>query len=224
MTRHHAPVSKNFDEGVIKFDLAFNRAPSQEPEAVAELNAWRQILYRLGLTGCDPSRYQGLAYGNISKRSGANSFIVSGTQTGAKSCLSPDDYCLVLDFDLEKNRVRAEGPVAPSSEALTHGAVYSANPFINCVLHIHSPIIWRNTAQLGISQTDASIAYGTPEMGLAVGHAASNRNHGIISMGGHEDGLIAFADTIGHAVLELVAFLAKAEELELLATKLYRKL
>jgi len=245
---HHAPNSTSFDEGVIKFDLAFNYAPSLGAEVIAELNAWRQILYRLGLTGCDPSRYQGLAYGNVSRRSvpidggGSkatfdcphpsplpegegvlrrftsavpyNSFIISGTQTGGKPCLSPDDYCLVLDFDLGKNRVRAGGPIEPSSEALTHGAVYSANPRINCVLHIHSPILWRNTAQLGIPQTDPSIAYGTPEMGLAVGRSATERNQGIISMGGHEDGLIAFAETVAQAGLLLVQCLADAEKLD----------
>jgi len=213
MTKAIISNSTNFDEGVIKFALAFNHAPSLAAEAVAELNVWRQILYRLGLTGCDPSRYQGLAYGNVSQRSGANSFIISGTQTGGKPCLSPADYCQILDFDLGKNRVRAEGPIEPSSEALTHGAVYSANPRINCVLHIHSPILWRNTVKLGIPQTDPSIAYGTPEMGQAVGRGAVDLNQGIISMGGHEDGLIAFAETIAQAALLLVQCLAEAEKL-----------
>ena len=98
----------NSAEGVIKFGLAFNHGPPQELETIAELNAWRQIIYRLGLTGCDPARYQGLAYGNVSRRTGTNSFIISGTQTGMKPYLSPSDYCLVLDFDLGKNRVWAQ--------------------------------------------------------------------------------------------------------------------
>jgi ribulose-5-phosphate 4-epimerase/fuculose-1-phosphate aldolase len=204
------------DEGIIKFELKFNHAPPQELKSVAELNAWRQILHRLGLTGLDSSRYQGLAYGNVSRREGPNRFIVSGTQTGAKNCLTPDDYCLVLDFDLAKNHVHAEGPIKPSSEALTHGAIYAANSHIECVLHAHSPVIWRYATQLGIYQTDASIASGTPEMGQAVGQAVRNLNSGIISMGGHEDGLIAFADTIWQAAVALVKCLAKAEELEFL--------
>ncbi len=215
MTRNHAPISTSIDEGVIKFDLAFNHAPPQELEAITELNAWRHILYRLGLTGCDPARYQGLAYGNVSMRTGPSSFIISGTQTGAKPHLSLGDYCLVLGFDLAKNQVWAQGPIEPSSEALTHGAVYSVNPDTNCVLHVHSPLLWRSATQLGIAQTDASIAYGTPEMGLAVGLAAEGRSQGIISMGGHEDGLIAFADTICIAAIELVKCLAEAEKLSL---------
>ena len=216
----HTPADppKSYDEeGVIKFDLKFNHAPPQALESIVELNAWRQILHSLGLTGRDSNRYQGLAYGNVSRRTGTKSFIVSGTQTGLKSRLSPVDYCLVLDFDLGKNRVQAAGPIKPSSEALTHGAIYASNPHIECALHAHSPIIWRNALKLGIYQTDPSIAYGTPEMGQAVGLAARDFNVGVIAMGGHEDGVMSFADTVGRAAIELLKCLAKAEELELLA-------
>ena len=204
-------------EGVVKFALSFSHAAAPTLESIAELNAWRQILYRLGLIGREPLRYHGLAYGNVSTRTAGHQFIISGTQTGAKVYLSPVDYCLVLDFDLGENRLCAEGPVEPSSEALSHGAIYAANPQVNCVLHVHSPELWRNAAALGICQTDAAIAYGTPAMGVAVGLAASHRAAGIIAMGGHEDGIIAYAETVRLAALELVGWLAKAEEFELWA-------
>ncbi|MFM8333814.1 MAG: class II aldolase/adducin family protein, partial [Candidatus Methylumidiphilus sp.] len=99
-----------------------------------ELNAWRQILFRLGLTGLDPRRYGGLAFGNVSLRTQGSRFAVSGTQTGGKPRLGPQDYCLVTGFDLAHNRIHAEGPVKPSSEALSHGAVYAANRSVGCVL------------------------------------------------------------------------------------------
>ncbi len=201
------------EEGVIKFNLFFSHASPIGLESIAELNAWRQILHRLGLTGRDPFRYQGLAYGNVSQRTSANAFIVSGTQTGAKEHLSTQDYCIVTDFNLEKNCVYAKGPIEPSSEALTHGSIYAANRQITCVLHAHSPSIWRNASRLGISQTSPSIAYGTPEMGKAVEQAAKNLEYGIIAMGGHEDGILAFAGTLCRAGTELVRYLAKAEQL-----------
>ncbi len=201
-------------EGVAKFKLEFLPAPPQPQASIAELNAWRQILFRLGLTGRDPTRYQGLAYGNLSRRAGTGSYIVSGTQTGAKPCLSPDDYCLVVDFDLENNRIRAEGPVEPSSEALTHGAIYAGNPQAECVIHIHSPEIWRNTRQLGITFTAPSIAYGTQAMGRAVQEASGDASAGVIAMGGHEDGVIAYAPSVEQAAVELLRCLAKALELE----------
>jgi len=219
-----ASASPEADEGVIKFALEFNRAGPQGWEAIAELNAWRQLLFRLGLTGRDPARYGGLAYGNVSRRAGGRRFIVSGTRTGAKPCLAPADYCLVLDFDLAKNFLRAEGPVEPSSEALTHGAVYDAVPQAGCVIHAHSPEIWRNARPLGIRLTAADIAYGTPAMGVAVGEAAAGCAAGVVAMGGHEDGVLAFAGQPGQAAGCLLQCLAKALELELRAQVLDGKL
>jgi len=201
-------------EGVIKFNLEFQRAPAQALGDIAELNAWRQILFRLGLTGRDPSRYGGLAYGNVSQRANSDRFIVSGTQTGGKPCLTADDYCLVLDFDLEENSICAMGPIEPSSEALTHGAVYSAVPQAGCVLHVHSSEIWRHAQLLNIPLTDKAIAYGTSEMGRAVGQAAKDSTRGIVAMGGHEDGVLAFAEHPCGATTRLLQCLAKALEFE----------
>ncbi len=209
---------KKKEEGIIKFDLEFRCIPIGTAANIAELNAWRQILFRLGLTGLDPARYQGLAYGNLSRRLGAHSYIVSGTQTGAKSALSPDDYCLVLDFDLENNFIRAEGLIKPSSEALTHGAIYAGNPQAQCVIHAHSPEIWRNADLLGIFTTDPTIAYGSVAMGEAVRKAVAEKDAGMIAMGGHEDGIIAYGTKIEQTAKELLQYLAKALELEQHAT------
>jgi hypothetical protein len=202
------------EEGVIKFGLAFRRAGPLDWAGVAALDAWRQVLFRLGLTGLDPARYGGLAYGNVSLRAGARRFIVSGTQTGGKPALGPGDYCLVLDFDLAENRLCAEGPVEPSSEALTHGAVYEAVPRVGCVLHVHSPEVWRNAGRLGLRQTGAAIAYGTPEMGWAVAEAVAGRGAGVVAMGGHEDGVLAFAGCPAQAAARLLRCLARALELD----------
>ena len=74
-------------EGFIKFELEFSPAPPRPADELCKLNAWRGILYRLGLIGRDPARYGGAGYGNVSHRlamSGAEPcFIVSGSQTGA---------------------------------------------------------------------------------------------------------------------------------------------
>ncbi len=201
-------------EGVIQFKLEFRRAQAPLHASLAELNAWRQILFRLGLTGKDPTRYQGLAYGNLSLRVGHLPYLVSGTQTGAKPSLSAADYCLVTDFDLENNQLRAEGPVEPSSEALTHGAIYAANRQAQCVIHIHSPEIWRCARRLGIRITDPALAYGTPALAKAVQRVVRDISAGVIAMGGHEDGIIAFAADAEHAAMELLRHLAKALELE----------
>jgi hypothetical protein len=201
-------------EGVIKFLLEFSPASPQSGHNIVELNAWRQILFRLGLTGRDPLRYDGLAFGNVSQRAGSRSFIVSGTQTGGKPRLDVTDYCLVQDFDLDQNRIQATGPIAPSSEALTHGAVYETGPEIGCVMHVHSPEIWCHARSLGIYLTDEAIQYGTPAMGLAVKDAVLQCKSGVIAMGGHQDGVLAFAAQPSQAATQLLHYLAKAVEFD----------
>ena len=118
------------------------------------------------------------------------------------------------DFNLKNNWIRAEGPIEPSSEALTHGAIYEGNPQAECVIHIHSADIWRNARQLGITFTDPSIAYGTQAMGGAAQEAAGHASAGVLAMGGHEDGVIAFAANVEQASVELLRCLAKALEFE----------
>jgi len=38
----------------------------------------------------------------------------------------------------------------PSSEALTHAAVYAASQTVKSVVHVHSPIIWRHYQALAL--------------------------------------------------------------------------
>ncbi|HYE35729.1 class II aldolase/adducin family protein [Methylocaldum sp.] len=197
-------------EGVVKYRLNYAPAPPVDPEVVTELNAWRTILYRLGLTGLDPQRYGGLAYGNVSIRHGATVFLISGTQTGGWAKLSNAHYSLVTGFDLEQNLIIAQGPIPPSSEALTHAAVYQTASGIGCVLHVHSPEIWEQAESLAIPFTDRQVGYGTPEMAREVGHLVRTSNSSVIAMGGHEDGIIAFGDTIEEAAAGLIRSLARA--------------
>ncbi|BBA34547.1 putative integral membrane protein [Methylocaldum marinum] len=197
-------------EGVIKYRLNFTAAPAVDHVVIAELNAWRTILYRLRLTGLDPRRYGGLAYGNASIRQGPAAFLISGTQTGGHPRISAEHYSLVTGFDLEQNLIIAQGPIAPSSEALTHAAVYRSENGIECVLHVHSPEIWEKAETLGIPVTDPKVGYGTPEMALEVGHLVLDSKNPVIAMGGHEDGIIAFGGTVEEAAASLIRNLAKA--------------
>ncbi len=207
-------------EGVIKFALQFTPAPPLPEAEVAELNAWRRILFLLGLTGHDPQRYEGLSFGNVSLRlppfaapSLERPFVVSGTQTGGLPELDPDHYAVVRSCDPQRNRVVAEGPVRPSSEALTHGALYALDPELRCVLHVHSPLLWRQTVHLGLPMTDPAAAYGTPAMAAEVGRLYAEpqvRAGGILAMGGHEDGLVAFGSSVEAAGTMLVRWLARA--------------
>lgn len=201
-------------EGVVKYRLDFTPAPAPDWSLIADLDAWRSVLFRLGLTGHNPDRYGGLAYGNVSRRLAGRQFLVSGTQTGGLPRLSAIHYCKVTDFDAEANVLAAEGPIRPSSEALTHAAVYQASESVNAVLHIHSPELWRQAGPLAIPVTDPRIAYGTPEMAVAVQALLADPTLRLVAMGGHRDGLIALGETVEAAALPLIRMLAAALRIE----------
>ena len=201
-------------EGVIQFQLDFQAAPALDWSLCAELDAWRGLLFHLGLTGQDPERYGGLAYGNVSRRLDAQRFLISGTQTGGLASLGPEHYGVVDACDSERNRITAHGPIRPSSEALTHGAVYQTAAGYQCVLHVHSPLIWNQAAALGLAMTPPKVTYGTPAMAAAVAALMHDGQPRVIAMGGHRDGLIAAGATCETAALPLLRALALALQRE----------
>ena len=207
-------------EGVIKFDLRFTATAPVPPAWIEALNAWRTILHRLRLIGEDRARYGGVGFGNVSCRvpSGERGlFVVSGTQTGRYPVLDAEHYSIVTRADVAANRLEAEGPVAPSSESLTHAMLYALDPRIVCVLHVHSPEIWRAAGRLGLPTTPADVAYGTPAMAEAVGrlHYERRLRGGLLVMLGHDDGVIAFGDSAEAAGRALISTLEHAPALPL---------
>jgi ribulose-5-phosphate 4-epimerase/fuculose-1-phosphate aldolase len=206
-------------EGVIKFELYYRVAEPVALTDLTELNAWRSRLWQLRLIGQDPRRYDGYGFGNVSMRHGActaergkRAFLISGTQTGALPELDACHYSLVESYDTAANRVVARGPVKPSSESLTHGILYDLDTRIQAVLHVHSPDIWQATGSLGMPVTDASVTYGTPAMATEVERLFRETDvlhQRIFSMGGHEDGIVAFGQTVEEAGATLLAALAQ---------------
>ena len=203
------------DEGVIKYHLQFQSGPAPDARLIRELNAWRNILYSLRMLGRDKHRYGGYDYGNVSRRcqQGSNQFIISGTQTAHIAQASAQHYVLVKECDPFNNKLTAEGLVKPSSEALTHGAVYEADSGIQFVFHVHCPPIWNNAAVLQVPGTAENISYGTPEMAQQIQRLISNpgvKNGLIIKMTGHEDGIISFGETAEQAGITLIKYLSRA--------------
>lgn len=205
-----AAKQHNEHEGVIKYQLDYR--PAAAPAVPAELDGWRSLLYRLRLLGQDPGRYEGLGYGNVSCRAGAG-FIISGTQTGARAQLGAAGYVQVEDCDPAHNRLRAVGPVRPSSEALTHGMLYALDARINAVLHVHCPELWQAAQRLGIPATRPEVPYGTPAMANEMQRLfqeTAAAELGILVMAGHEDGVIAFGADAAAAGCVLLSQLARA--------------
>ncbi|HVP39648.1 MAG TPA: class II aldolase/adducin family protein [Candidatus Saccharimonadales bacterium] len=211
-------------EGVIQFEAVHQTRPLEEHvygETARELAAWREVMTRLGLLGQHPERYEGLGYGNVSARlgpmgnmtQGRRRFLITGTQTGGRRMVSLEDFCVVERHDLAANRVVSFGPVEPSSEALTHGAIYDAAPAARAVLHGHSPEIWRHARALRLPVTGAHALNGTPEMAREVTRLireSAAAELGILVMGGHPDGVLTFGRSAAEAGGALVRHLARA--------------
>ncbi len=205
-------------EGVIKFQLSHLIASPLPLCQLTELIAWRRILYQLELIGEDPLRYNGCGFGNISQRiphpdSSSRPFIITGTQTGGYKELGAEQFTTVTECIPEKNMVRSRGPVKPSSEAMTHAALYELDPEVQVVIHAHSPHIWRSAVRLGVPVTSVTAGFGTTAMVDAVREIMAQpltRALGLFIMGGHEDGVVSFARTADQAGVALVSNLVRA--------------
>ncbi len=213
------------EEGVVKFAAAHDRRPLDprlHGAMCCKLVAWREILAKTQLVGQDPARYGGAGYGNVSARIGAPSatrgaraMLITGTQTSGLPRVGLDDFCVVDRYDYRRNQVSSRGLTEPSSETMTHGAVYDLSPHIRFVFHAHSPIIWHRAEPLRIPTTDPGVAYGTPEMALAVQElyrSSALSEVRILAMGGHEDGVMVFGHTAEQAGQVLLTYLARAFE------------
>lgn len=211
----------NEQEGVIKYQLDFIESPAANFTQFNKLNHWRDQLYNLELIGQNSDRYQGYGFGNISCRLSpdSNQFIISGTQTGNIPSLSKHHYVTVLNCDPAAGSLKAQGPVKPSSEALTHYAAYQGNQHLQYVFHAHSPDIWQHATALGVPETDKDIEYGTPEMAEAItsilNYDDTHDKKGILSMKGHEDGIISVGETADEAGNTLLNYLKLALKLDI---------
>ncbi|MCU7960526.1 MAG: class II aldolase/adducin family protein [gamma proteobacterium symbiont of Bathyaustriella thionipta] len=191
----------NQQDGVIKYQLQFSEYAlhAEQMPFFARLNEWRQILFRHDLIGCHADRYEGAGYGNISHRIGnSREFLISGTQSGHLQTLQARHYARVTAVDCRHNQVQAQGQIEPSSEALTHDAVYQVDAQIRCVMHVHDPLLWGCAEALALPSTAATIEYGTPQMAVAVAQAVAEgcqRGVQLIAMKGHLDGIISYAES-----------------------------
>ena len=111
------------DEGYVKYQSFWTKAPVPHAAATEELETWRRPLHASGLIGYYGEH--GIGYGNISIRCGEpGQFMISGTQTGHIEMTDKTHYALVTSYGIHFNRVCCVGPVQASSEAMTHAAIY----------------------------------------------------------------------------------------------------
>lgn len=187
------------DEGYIKYCCHWENKAIELPDSTFQaLNQWRNKFYQLGLIGIYSN---GIGFGNISCIDENGDFYISGSATGGKHSLSASDYAKITSWNFEENELSCIGQTKASSESLSHAAIYESSDTIKAVIHIHSKKMWlENLTKLPTTKSD--VAYGTPEMAYAIEDIASSAkpaNKGIIVMGGHEEGILAYGQTLGEA-------------------------
>jgi Class II Aldolase and Adducin N-terminal domain len=203
-------------EGVTKFHVKHETNICCSQSDIVELTQWRKALRAAGLVGQDVTRYGGLGFGNLSKRMANGAFLITASQTGHLETLTPEQYARITDFDPDQNLVRSNGMHPPSSETMTHLAVYGASKAVQFVFHVHCPEIWNAKADLDLPVTDPAVECGTVEMFYEVRRLLKlreNNQRGILAMGGHTDGLLAWASTADETGFRLLSLLSRATRL-----------
>ena len=161
--------------------------------------------------------------GNISSRWSLGGFVVSGTQTGHKEVLDGGDYVVVDDWDFARNSVSCSGPCLPSSEALSHAALYR-RPDVGGVIHVHSRVLWDALIKTGALCTEDHIAYGSEAMyrrlaqlaGCGTGAGLDGSDPAgkvpdlplIIVTKGHQDGVFVAGADLAEAYEAILGLLA----------------
>ncbi len=128
-------MNQFYEESISKFKLTLKRAPAPDLNHVIALEKWRTLFFRLGLIG--ESQTEKIGYGNLSSRLNSKSFIITGSQTGHLPQLQSHHYTRVIDCDLKKSILTAEGLIPPCRESLTHSKIYIAHPNINYIFQVH---------------------------------------------------------------------------------------
>lgn len=201
-------MSNYIDEGYIKFDINWEKGKVPNNGIMSSLMEWRDKMYGLGLIGFYKEHQVG--YGNISVKVD-DGFIISGTQTGHLPQLKEKHYTLVDSYKIDENRLHCIGPIKASSESLTHAAIYECNTEIKAIIHIHHNDFWRNALDK-IPTSSKEIPYGTPEMAKEIFHLYNNTsfsNEKIMAMAGHEEGIIAFGNTLEETGSCIESYFAK---------------
>jgi L-ribulose-5-phosphate 4-epimerase len=171
---------------------------------LAELNAYRRKLLDLSLIGVDPN---GVGFGNLSVRDGVtDNFYITCSATGGIHELTLANCAKVVAFDFDRNQVRYEGSGLPSSESLTHAAIYESDASARAIIHCHNSELWG--ALLNEAPTALKAAeYGTPEMANEIMQLFTRsdvQSRKIVVMAGHEGGILTFGKDLEEAFAVLV--------------------
>ncbi len=188
----------------VKFSCEAVAAELTSFNGLAELNRYRRKLLDLGLIGVDSN---GIGFGNLSVRDDETGyFYITGSATEGVRALELSHCAKVLAWDFGRNEVRYQGSVMPSSESLTHAAIYESDATTSAVIHCHSSALWAAILNKAPT-TSKTVEYGTPEMAYEIMRLFTRSNaqtRKIIAMAGHEGGVLTFGKDVEEAFAVLM--------------------
>lgn len=192
---------------IIKFNPIQERKNLISKQEFLDIDKWRRKLFEIGHIGeYRKGKLKGVGYGNISIKS-KNSFIISGNSTGGLEKLARKHYVRIINYNFDDNSVIYDGLIDPSSESMTHAAVYESNPNNNAVIHVHNlELFYRLLNKVPTTRRD--VAYGTPEMAKEIIRLFNETDlyeQKILVMGGHKEGIVTFGKNLNQASKVLLA-------------------
>jgi len=183
----------------VKFTFERTGAEIGRFDQLADLNACRRKLMELHLMGVYAN---GIGFGNLSVRDGQTTgFRITGSATGGLPELTSRDCVRVVAYDFTRNWLSYEGAAIPSSESLTHAAIYESDPSTSAVIHCHDSVLWATLLNRAPT-TSKAVPYGTPEMAYEIMRLFKGtdvRSRKILIMAGHEAGILSFGKNLKDA-------------------------
>jgi ribulose-5-phosphate 4-epimerase/fuculose-1-phosphate aldolase len=189
----------------VKFSTVFLKKEIPQHPLLDELKSWCHLFHEKGLA----PPYPGGSYGNLSFRTGAHSFIITGTCIGLKDVISNDCFVEVVNCDVTKKEVLINGLRAPSSESFMHWLLYQTRSDMNAVFHGHNELLVKNANTLNIQETPQELPYGTTELAENMAKIMEHTSFGMMKA----HGFVALGSDMSEAGNLALQWLKKAEEI-----------
>ncbi len=192
----------------IKFSFSLTKPDQVTQDNFVEIEKWRLILYSMGLIGID--RNSQMSFGNISKKVSLNppncEIVITGSQTGQYPFLKANQYTKLIKCDVDRLKVSAIGPTAPSNQSLLHYIIYNSIPEITYIVIIEKDIIYDYFVEQGHKEFNKDKLYTIKEKSNVFKYPNIESDIGLLLARSSKKRIIFYSsniDSIGKYILEL---------------------
>ena len=189
----------------VKFKTIFVSDEAPHDKEIEELKHWCNQFHKNKLT----LPIEGASTGNLSCRT-EDGFIITASMLKTKENLSNDSFVRVINYDVYKNTVYAEGKREPSCESIMHFLIYNSRDDIKMIFHGHESSIVKHAEKLKLPVTEDEAPPGTIELANEVLAVLGNNNFIVIKNGG----FVSFGSTMKEAGELAIKIHKKAQQVK----------